>query len=110
MDRRVIPFRLASGQNATLRHRLDAVGALRFCERVARSHATSIEQVAGGLRYKNIVAARHEMIAVVHDTLGLSLPQTGILFGMDHTSVLHALDKRRRAFLDKHPRFASVAA
>ena len=57
--------------------------------------------ILGRRRTAPIVAARWEAIARVAIETGWSLPRIGLVFGMDHTSVIHAL---RRMGLDYRKR------
>jgi hypothetical protein len=78
---------------------------LDFAASVARKHGLRLHEIlarpAGGKRDPSVVRARHELWSVVRASWGLSLPATGRLFRVDHTSVMHAEHayETRKAFI-----------
>jgi hypothetical protein len=73
-------------------HPLDAI------EHVSNRHGVSVSKILSRDRRHHIVAARHAAIAEVYVSCRIqgrrmSLPEVGRVFGLDHTSVLHALRK-----------------
>lgn len=68
--------------------------ARALIDNVARSNGLTCEQVLGRDRHKRFVVARHAAIrAVCEANPHWSYPAVGRLFGIDHTSVMHALDR-----------------
>jgi len=61
-----------------------------FAMSVAKKHGVSVAELLGRGRTASIARARRELYAVTKDTLGLSYPETGALFGRDHTTIMHA--------------------
>lgn len=61
-----------------------------------RYHLT-LDDLTGPDRHRTIVAARQEAMWVLWEQVGLSFPEIGWLLHRDHTTVLHAIDKRRLA-------------
>lgn len=59
----------------------------------AAKHGVTVEDILGHSRARAIVAVRHEAMALVYQHTQCSMPGVGRLFGRDHTSVLHALQK-----------------
>lgn len=62
-----------------------AVAALR--------HGLSVEEIVGGSRKREHVAARVEAMCLIYQHTQWSLPQVGRFLRRDHTTVLHALQK-----------------
>lgn len=62
-------------------------------ERVAAAHGVTAQDIYDGRRFRKIMLARREAIVEVHlANPCMSYPQLGkALGGLDHTSVLHAL-------------------
>jgi chromosomal replication initiation ATPase DnaA len=66
----------------------------RVIEAVCAKHEVPYHEVMGRKRFAEIVAARHEAIVAVAEAFPwMSLPKLGRIFGRDHTSILHAMDK-----------------
>jgi hypothetical protein len=61
-------------------------------ERIANEHGITFAAMAGRSRYPRCVRARHRWWTVVKWSLALSYPETGALFGVDHTTVMNAVD------------------
>ncbi len=65
-----------------------------LAEKVARKYCLKVDDLlkvyANGARRHNLKLARHELWVVTMDTLALSYPDTGYMFGIDHTSVIAA--------------------
>jgi chromosomal replication initiator protein len=63
-------------------------------EAICAKHEIPYHEVMGRKRFAEIVAARHEAIVAVAEAFPwMSLPKLGRIFGRDHTSILHAMDK-----------------
>jgi chromosomal replication initiation ATPase DnaA len=61
-----------------------------FVVSVARKYAVRTEDILGKCRRRQVVRARNEAMTVVQDTLDLTYPDTGHLFGVNYTSVMDA--------------------
>lgn len=65
-----------------------------FAAKIAKKYCVRVEDLlkvyTNGSRRQNLCRARHELWVVTMDTLGLSYPDTGYMFGVDHTSVIAA--------------------
>lgn len=71
---------------------------------VALETGITAEEMRGPLQIREVVAARHLAMALISDTLRLSTPRIGKLFGgRDHSSVINGL---RRARVD--PKLAEL--
>lgn len=68
---------------------LEARGIYASASEFALEHGVTLEAVLGRSRTKAVVAARHALWRHVR-ALGLSYPEIGELFGVDHTSVYQA--------------------
>lgn len=83
------------------RARLEAHGVLGWVEKACRRHGVLFAEVAddrAGIRGNpRVCAARHEIWAVLHGTLGLAVVQIARDFGRDHTSIMYALNRREDA-------------
>lgn len=79
----------------SLVERLQQFGAHDLCRDVARQHRVPLSELLGRSRSPRTVRARHAMWLTVKERLRLSYPETGNLFGVDHTSVLHAARKQK---------------
>lgn len=71
----------------------------RIIDLVARMHKVSFDQVLSLTKRRKISNARMAAICAVKEWENqagreLSLPQIGRIFGRDHTTVLHAMQKR----------------
>lgn len=65
---------------------------------VSLRHEVAMSDMTGLTRFRNIVAARNDAIALIYTHCPwLSLPQMGTIFGRDHTTILHSLEKVRRS-------------
>lgn len=63
--------------------------------RVAAAHGYTLAQIIGPRLEKKLVHARFDAVkAVAEGRPDMSLPQIGRVFNRDHTSILHALNKR----------------
>lgn len=66
----------------------------KVIEAVCNRHEITYTDVMSRSRFADVVAARHEAIVAVAAAFPwMSLPKIGRVFGRDHTSILHALDK-----------------
>jgi hypothetical protein len=79
----------------------------RFAVRIADRYGVLLTEVLFGKRVprptQNVAHARHELWTVTMDTFGYSYPETGALFGFDHTTIMSGRqeyearrDKKRR--------------
>jgi hypothetical protein len=70
--------------------------ARRIVLEVAEKHGLHPARMLSHTRRKEIVAARHEAWLAVHDAYpGWSIAACARFFGINHTSLLHVLAKRR---------------
>lgn len=60
---------------------------------VALKHRVMQRDILGTSRYRHIVAARHEAMALIYRHTLASMPQVARYFGKDHSSVHYALSK-----------------
>ena len=74
-------------------------------DHVARKHGVSVREILNHNRIPNVVAARQEAMRLVYST-GLKLGQVGIIFGRDHSTVLHGI-RRAEARLNTTPKGTS---
>lgn len=66
----------------------------KVIEEVCERHDVNYNDIMSKSRFAHIVAARHEAIVRVAAAFPwMSLPKLGRVFGRDHTSIMHALDK-----------------
>lgn len=64
---------------------------------VAARHGLAVSAILGARKSRQVVAARHEAIALAHAARpDLSLSELGRLFKRDHTSIHHVLRKQGR--------------
>ena len=69
----------------------------RLLVTVSVRHGLSPAEVRGRCRKSRVVAARHEWWRLVVDSWGLSWAEAARLFGVDHTTVMCALNDDMRA-------------
>lgn len=69
-------------------------GLLATAERTAAEYRVSLKDVLSCARHRNASKARRHLWTLIRDSLDLSYPEIGSLFGVDHTSVLNAVRKR----------------
>ena len=81
----------------TIRHPQTIADAAAIVIAVCNEHEVHPDDLLGPSRLRPIVRARQEAMWRLWADLGLSLPQIGGLLDRDHTTVLHAIDKRRLA-------------
>jgi chromosomal replication initiation ATPase DnaA len=62
---------------------------------VATAHGLTVSALRGPKRAADLVAARHEIWARVHDEHGYSLPRIGRFFGRHHSTILSGVQKHR---------------
>lgn len=96
------PGLIAGGRTKRVRveERLHRLGALMFARSYCVTHGATLGEVIDGddtgrERGARVVRARHRLWTVLLDTLGLSYPDCAALFEVDHTTVMHAVRKRR---------------
>lgn len=71
------------------------VPAKEIIAKVAAMHNMTAAEILSNRRHRPVVEARHDAIKAVADARpDLSLPQIGRIFGKDHTSIIHALNRR----------------
>lgn len=69
--------------------------AREIISRVGALHGYTLAEITGPRLEKKLVQARFDAIKAVADGRpDMSLPQIGRVFNRDHTSILHALNKR----------------
>ncbi len=79
---------------ARLKRQMDNVGVLAIVADVAEKHNCTVADIMGRDLSKPIIRARHEAIAeVAKQRPAFSTPRIGRLFGRDHSTVLHVLQK-----------------
>lgn len=72
--------------------------ARSIIDRVASVFGVSYGEIVGQRRNRHVVAARHAAIqAVVEARPDMTLPMVGRIFNKDHTTIMHALGKKKRA-------------
>jgi hypothetical protein len=93
------PFMTYASTVEDVRVRLQARGALTWADRVCKRRGVSFAEMADTrANYRGnpmLAAARHEVWAGLHDTLGLSLSQIARDFNRDVATILYAV--RRQA-------------
>lgn len=68
-------------------------GMLDVVREVCAAHHVTIGQVCGRARHASIATARHAVWTLVRRRFGLSYPEIGELFGVDHTTVMAGVKK-----------------
>ena len=63
--------------------------------RIAKRYLLPVGHVVGRVRHRRAVQARHELWTVTLDTLDLSYPDAGRMFGVDHTTIIHGVRRHR---------------
>ena len=71
-------------------------------ERIAAEHGLTFARMASRSRLATTVRARHRWWAATKWSLGLSYPETGALFGVDHTTVMAAVRKVETQLEQEH--------
>lgn len=71
---------------------------------VSDSFGTSAKHILSNSRRKDYVLPRHVAIYLLRKVCGYSYPKIGLLFGRDHTSVMHA-EGRVNEYATKDPQF-----
>lgn len=67
---------------------------IRFrIEAVAKRHGLPLACILGARRTRPVSIARHEAYWEIKTTFGLSYPRLGVIFGRDHTSIMHGVRK-----------------
>lgn len=67
---------------------------------VCKKHRVSSEDIFGKSRLKHIVAARREVIAILHFKYGYDHYMIAHILGIDRTSVMHHLGTRKSSHVD----------
>jgi len=65
------------------------------CE-VAEAHGLTPRDLLGRSRMRPITRARMTAYAEIRDRLGYSYPEIGMIFGRDHTTILHGVRQARK--------------
>lgn len=73
--------------------RLQQLGALDWSRRFCEERGIDLGEVTARGRSRSVVRVRHALWSILRDTLDLSLPEVGRIFGVDHTTVLAAVRK-----------------
>ncbi len=68
---------------------------LDLVREVCAAHHVTLGQVCGRARHMSIAQARHAVWTIVRIRFGLSYPEIGELFGVDHTTVMQGVRKAR---------------
>jgi chromosomal replication initiation ATPase DnaA len=76
--------------------------ASRVLSAICVKYDVTHDDLTGLTRNRLIVRARQEAMWVLWESVGLSLPEIGWLLHRDHTTVLHAIDKRRGDYAGKY--------
>jgi chromosomal replication initiation ATPase DnaA len=74
---------------------LHARGFLEVVEALCRANRIDVEGVCGRDRHMSVVRVRHAVWTALRDH-GLSTPEIGRLFGVDHTTVLYGTRSPKR--------------
>ena len=73
---------------------LEERGLLEEVAAIVRAHYVTMYEACSPKRTKKIVEARHAAWKLLRDK-GFSYPEIGSLWGVNHTSVMEALKKKR---------------
>jgi Bacterial dnaA protein helix-turn-helix len=79
---------------ADIRSDLARIGADRIADELSAGAGVETARVLSRDRFPSVVAVRRRLIALIRWSTGLSYPEIGGIFGLDHTSVLSAVRKR----------------
>ncbi|MHA8138069.1 chromosomal replication initiator protein DnaA [Lactobacillaceae bacterium Scapto_B20] len=81
-----------------------SVDIVEILEKVASYYNVSVDDIKGKKRYKEIVAPRQVAMYLSRELTKVSLPKIGQAFGgKDHTTVIHAYDKIKKAIDNDDP-------
>lgn len=69
---------------------------------VAVKHGVSVETILGRDKTKEVCAARHEAVYEVRKNTRLSLPQMGLIFHRDHTTLISSIRRHERTLSHEH--------
>jgi hypothetical protein len=73
----------------------------RILQECAKDHGVTVEDLIGWVRTTRLVNARRDAIWRLHQRGTMSLKQIGRLLNKDHTTILHAIRKRRKELLQQ---------
>ena len=73
----------------------------RILQECAKDHGVTVEELLGRVRTQRLVDARRSAIWALHQRGTMSLNQIGKLLNKDHTTILHAIRKRRKELLQQ---------
>ncbi len=76
---------------------------INILKKVAKYFGVSFEDLLGQSRKKDFALPRHLSMYLLHCEEKLSLTRIGMLFSRDHTSILYAAEKIKKALLKKDP-------
>lgn len=71
---------------------LQKIGILAQSEAVCLNNCTTLDEVSGNSRKKNVCRARHKIWRMIHDE-GFSLMGIGRMFCRDHTTIMYGLKR-----------------
>ena len=95
------------GRLENVRARVNAMGAMSLAKAIAREHGVLLDDMLGGTRAIECVAARHRLWTIIADTTGAGWKTLSRIFVVDHTTVMMAVRKRHRALAALHSAFAA---
>jgi chromosomal replication initiation ATPase DnaA len=87
---------------ARIERRLHQQRALMWARSYCASQGATLTSVVVGTRHASVARARHRLWMVMRHTLGFSFPELGILFEVDHTTVMSGVKKCERALEAEH--------
>lgn len=80
---------------------MGAIRWLRVLHAVAKQHNVTPAEIRGKSRKRHVINARFEVFYRLRTDLAMSYTKIGIVFGKDHTTVLHGVNKLRQKLLDE---------
>ena len=74
---------------------MDRESAIVQCiiDEVITQHRVFIGDLLGATRTFDVTHPRYQAIALIKERTEMSLPKIGKIFGRDHTTIVHALDR-----------------
>lgn len=78
-----------------------AVRWMRVMHAVAKHHKISVADIMSETRERHVVTARFEIFYRLRIDLAMSYTRIGKLFGKDHSTVMHGVNKIRQKLLDE---------
>lgn len=92
----------AGKRAAVIEARLARLGLLEWARRYVAPYNVTLADVLGRRRTATVSKARQRLLAVIRWTLGLSYPEIGILFDLDHSTVIAAVRNVERDLAAEH--------